>query len=66
MFTCVGFLIVFSCSQPQAAIPPNHVTDVACASFAPFRWSKRDTLESIKQAKAHNAAGVALGCWGKK
>jgi hypothetical protein len=35
-------------------------TDVSCAAFEPIRWSKRDTDETIRQAKEHNAAWTAL------
>lgn len=35
-------------------------TDVSCAAFEPLRWSRRDTAETIRQAKEHNAAWDAL------
>lgn len=38
-------------------------TEVACGAFEPLYWSSQDTPETIRQAKAHNAAGKALGCW---
>ncbi len=38
-------------------------TDVFCRSTKPLRWSKADTDETIRQAKAHNAAGRALCGW---
>jgi hypothetical protein len=33
---------------------------VSCAAFQPIRWSRRDTDETIRQAKEHNAAWKAL------
>ena len=35
-------------------------TDVSCAAFEPIRWSRRDTDNTIRQAKEHNAAWKAL------
>lgn len=35
-------------------------TDVSCVAFEPFRWSRRDTEETVRQAKEHNAAWHAL------
>lgn len=34
-----------------------------CAAWEPMRWSRNDTDDTIRQAKAHNATGRALGCW---
>ena len=36
---------------------------VACLAFKPIRWSKDDTPETQKQARAHNAAGASLCGW---
>lgn len=44
------------CSEPKG---PD-VVDTSCQAFEPFRWSRRDTPESIAQAKEHNAAWSAL------
>ncbi len=38
-------------------------TRVFCASAAPITWSRADTDATIRQAKAHNAVGVALCGW---
>jgi hypothetical protein len=35
-----------------------------CRIAKPFQWSVRDTDDSIRQAKSHNAVGVALCAWG--
>lgn len=57
---CLGFLVVFHCTQPA---PP--VSDVArfCALAQPFRWSKSDSDETKRQAKAWNAAGAKVCGW---
>lgn len=31
--------------------------------FQPMGWSKRDTPETIDEAREHNAAGRKVGCW---
>lgn len=36
------------------------VVDTACRAFEPIRYSRNDTTETIKQARAHNAAWNAL------
>ena len=33
---------------------------VACSAFEPIRWSAKDTGETIRQAKEHNAAWRAV------
>lgn len=37
---------------------------VACQSFRPIYWSKKDTAETVKQVQEHDAAGRALCGWG--
>ena len=34
-----------------------------CEQFEPIRWSARDTDETIRAAKAHNAVGARLCGW---
>ena len=43
----------------------SSVTDprATCAAWEPIRWSGKDTDDTIRQAKGHNATGRALGCW---
>lgn len=36
---------------------------VACGSFQPLRYSSHDTDKTQRQARAHNAAGVAVCGW---
>ncbi|MGE0583711.1 MAG: hypothetical protein AB7O39_01080 [Flavobacteriaceae bacterium] len=35
------------------------VVQAACGSFRPIGWSRDDTAETIRQARAHNAAWEA-------
>lgn len=36
-----------------------------CDAALPILWSARDSDETIKQVKEHNAVGAALCGWGK-
>jgi hypothetical protein len=39
-------------------------TAAKCAGLEPIRYSSsKDTPETVKQAKVHNAVGRSLGCW---
>ena len=38
-------------------------TDVFCRAAKPVRWSVRDSDDTIRQAKAHNAVGRKLCGW---
>lgn len=35
-------------------------TKAACSSFTPIGWSSKDTTETIREIKAHNAAWKAV------
>lgn len=60
-------LILPSCAGTMgSAVTKADATRVACQSFQPLRWSSKDTDYTILQAKEHNAAGAALGCWKTK
>jgi hypothetical protein len=52
----IGTGIELFCSKPRRPA----VIDTACQGFAPLRWSRRDTPQTIAQAKAHNAAWLEL------
>lgn len=41
-------------------------TDVACSSFSPITWSRKDTADTARQVRVHNATGATLCGWGKK
>lgn len=60
--------IAISCAIPAACAPttatvatdPLPPVAVACRAFAPIEWSAKDTDDTIRQAKGHNAAHAAL------
>jgi hypothetical protein len=60
-------LILPGCATTTASggTKPPPVTDMraVCAGREPIRWSRADTDETIRQAKAHNAVGRELGCF---
>lgn len=66
-----GMLPMMGCSSltvsggtdNDAAYWSRAATVVACGTFEPMRYSKNDTPETIRQAKAHNAAGMATCHW---
>lgn len=47
----------------SAATRPETAPPATCLAFKPIRWSRADTFETQKQARAHNAAGVSLCGW---
>lgn len=61
---CVGLILVLWCQPPK----PPPVSDVArfCMVARPIAWSRRDTEETIRAVKAHNAAGVKVCAWKAK
>jgi hypothetical protein len=50
-------LILADCATTTASVGTDAV---ACSTFEPIRWSKKDTDDTIRQVKEHNAAWVAL------
>lgn len=50
-------LILAGCATTTASVGTDAV---ACSAFEPIRWSERDTEETIRQVKEHNAAWKAL------
>jgi hypothetical protein len=46
----------------SSALTKAHVS--FCAAAKPILWSARDSDETIRQVKEHNAAGSALCGWG--
>lgn len=55
-------LILPACATTTASVGTDAV---ACSAFEPIRWSKRDSNDTIRQAKEHNAAWAAI-CQPKK
>lgn len=49
--------------QTTASAATSTPAPGACLIFKPIYWSSKDTLETQKQARAHNAAGVSLCGW---
>jgi hypothetical protein len=46
-------LILPGCATTTASVATDAV---ACSAFEPIRWSRRDTDNTIRQVKEHNAA----------
>lgn len=42
---------------------PMRGAETFCANAKPITWSSRDTDETIREVKSHNATGVALCRW---
>ena len=59
---CFGFLIIFSCSAPTAAVPHASFCDIA----KPIQWAAADTRKTKEQADSHNRVGKQLCGWGAK
>ena len=56
-----GMGVELICSGPKG----TDVIDTTCQAFERIRWSGRDTAQTIRQAKEHNAAWMAI-CGRKK
>jgi hypothetical protein len=50
-------LILAACATTTASVGTDAI---ACSAFEPIRWSERDTEETIRRVKGHNAAWAAL------
>jgi hypothetical protein len=50
-------LILPGCATTTASVGTDAV---ACSAFEPIRWSTKDTDETIRQAKEHNAAWAVI------
>lgn len=53
-----SILILNACAMMTVSVE----TRLFCEVAKPILWSTRDTDETIKQAKAHNAVGKRLDC----
>lgn len=47
-------------TDTNAVTIANAQVNVACQAFKPLSWSSKDTDQTIREAKAHNAAWVAI------
>lgn len=54
------------CATTTASVEPTTSSLTFCGGARPIFWAKRDTVETIKQVKSHNAVGVDACGWGKK
>lgn len=55
-------LLLAGCQSPTptaSAVPTNDF----CLIASPILWSAKDTPETIKQIKKHNAQGIAVCHW---
>jgi hypothetical protein len=50
-------LILPGCATTTVSVGTDAV---ACSAFEPIRWSNKDTDDTIRQAKEHNAAWSAV------
>ncbi|KMO33305.1 hypothetical protein VQ02_21155 [Methylobacterium variabile] len=62
-FTCAaaGFF-VFACTSPEIQADAARF----CQTARPITYSTRDTPETRRQVRAHNARGVAVCGWGRR
>lgn len=58
-------LTLTSCAARTDSVATEPITGAEnfCRIAKPITWSSRDTDETIREVKAHNAAGVALCGW---
>lgn len=62
-------ILTASCATTNSSAPTKEdATKVACESFGPLYWSKKDTPQTVAQIKEHNAVGekICLDWGGKK
>lgn len=58
LIATVIMLTLSACAHKTVSVE----TDLFCQIAKPITWSSKDTDETIRQAKAHNAVGVKLNC----
>jgi hypothetical protein len=63
VWTAITGLLLSACQTTASVATEPPGVSVACQVFQPIYWSKTDTPETQKQARAHNAAGVSLCKW---
>lgn len=60
----LGLMLALSLTLTACATMDGGATKAAlCDQFKPLRWSSADTVETIRQAKGHNAVGAAVCRW---
>lgn len=62
-----GALAIAGCNVSERELRRMATADTAafCDIARPIYWSRKDTLETVKQVKAHNAVGKICGWAGK-
>ncbi|KMO15442.1 hypothetical protein QR78_21510 [Methylobacterium indicum] len=63
--TCTGFAFIvaqLTCISPEIKVDAARWCEVA----RPITYSSRDTPETRRQVRAHNAKGVAACGWGRR
>lgn len=50
-------LILAGCATTTASVGTDAI---ACSAFEPIRWSNKDTDDTIRQVKEHNAAWAEI------
>lgn len=48
------------CATTMGFSVPIKFVDTSCKAFKPISWSKKDTDQTIREVKSHNAAYKAL------
>lgn len=62
---CFGFAFVIAsltCTLPEVQVDAARF----CRTARPITYSARDTTETRRQVRAHNARGVAVCGWGRR
>lgn len=58
-------LTLTSCASLTSSPAPTNVAKEFCLIAQPIMWSPKDTDDTIRQIKSHNAVGKELCGWGK-
>lgn len=53
-------LILPGCATTTGSVATDALAGSPCSAFEPIRWSTKDTDETIRQVKGHNAAWKAV------
>lgn len=59
-------LILQGCATTTGSVGTDALASSPCSAFEPIRWSAKDTDETIRQVKEHNAAWKAICAQPKK
>ena len=56
----MGLLLALTACQTTGGVAP---TKVACGVFRPISWSGKDTAQTQREVRSHNAAGREACGW---